>query len=292
MAIVNFGSINIDKVYRVSHFPAAGETLLVDGYSVGLGGKGANQSIAAARAGAAVRHIGAIGTDGLWTKQRLTDEGIDTDGIAVLDDEATGHAVIEVDPSAENKILVLSGANAALTQDQIDKAVGAMHADDWLLFQNETNLTEAIAAAGKAKGVRIAYSAAPFIADKVTPLLDMVDMVCVNHLEAATLAQGYGGDMDAIPVSRLLVTYGARGAEYREDGHVEFVPSFKVDAVDTTGAGDTFLGSFLAAISKDAPGQHALLQASAAAALQVSRHGAADAIPTADDVYKFLLNRA
>lgn len=290
MAIVTIGSINIDHVYRVERFVQPGETVLVDNHSAGLGGKGANQSIAAARAGARVAHVGAVGADGGWTVDRLAAEGIDVGGIAKVD-AVTGHAVIQVDADGENLILVHSGANLGLTEQQIGTAVHAMGQKDWLLFQNETNLTECIAEAGRRAGVRIAYSAAPFIAEKAVPLLDRIDLLCVNALEARTLGAAIGQDADSLPVPHLLVTHGADGATYRTDAGRWHVPAFDVQAVDTTGAGDTFLGFFLAALDAGMDGEDALLDASAAAALQVSLPGAADAIPTRERVDVFVRER-
>jgi ribokinase len=287
MAIVCVGSINIDHVYRVDRFARPGETLLTDDHAAGLGGKGANQSIAAARAGAVVRHVGAVGADGAWTVARLADEGIDVTGIATVD-AVTGHAVIQVDAAGENLILVHSGANTALTRDAIEAAVGAMAPEDWLLFQNETNLTADIAEIGRAAGVRVAYSAAPFVAETALPLLGAVDLICVNALEASTLAEHFSGDVDAIPVEKLLITRGAAGAEYRDGDARWRVPAYPVTPVDTTGAGDTFLGFFLAALDAGLDGEAALRRASAASAIQVTRPGAADAIPTAAEVDGFM----
>lgn len=293
MAITNIGSINIDNVYRVDAFAAPGETLLVNDYSYGLGGKGANQSIAAARAGSKVRHIGAIGPDGEWTRDALREQGVDVGGICTVR-EPTGHAIIQVNRDGENSILVCSGANLALTADQISEAVQAMQPGDWLLFQNETNLTREIAEAGRAqaggaRSVRICYSAAPFIADLALPILPHIDLLVVNELEAASLAAHFGGDEASIPVPALVVTRGSGGASYAVRGEAPVsVPSFRVDAVDTTGAGDTFLGYFLSSLDTGMDTADALRRASAAAALQVSMPGAADAIPTNEAVSEFL----
>ena len=287
MAIFNFGSINIDHVYRVDRFAEPGETILVEEYSAGLGGKGANQSIAAARAGAKVRHIGAVGSDGAWILERFSAEGIDT--VAILTSEkATGHAVIQVDNRGENLILVHSGSNAALSPEQVETAVREMESGDWLLFQNETNLTSEIAAAGKARGVKVAYSAAPFVVEKTQPILGDVDFICVNALEAETLARHIGCVVSSIPVARLLVTHGSDGAEYRTAEGSWRVAAFPVEAVDSTGAGDTFLGYFLAALDQGEEDEAALAIASAAAAIQVTRPGAADAIPRKDETKAFL----
>lgn len=291
MAIVTVGSINIDHVYRVDRFARPGETMLTDDHAAGLGGKGANQSIAAARAGAAVRHVGAVGADGGWTINRLAAEGIDVSGIATVDD-VTGHAVIQVDSAGENLILVHSGANQALTRASIEAAMSTVVTGDWLLFQNETNLTAEIAEIGRAAGARVAYGAAPFLPEKALPLLKLVDLICVNALEAEVLAESFGGNLDAIPVGKLLVTKGADGADFRDGDARWSVDAFDVAAVDTTGAGDTFLGFFLAALDAGHDGGLALRRASAAAAIQVTRPGAADAIPTAADVEAFLATEA
>ncbi len=295
MAITNIGSINIDNVYRVDDFAAPGETLLVSDYARGLGGKGANQSIALAKAGSQVFHIGAIGPDGEWTREALQEVGIHTQGIRLVQ-ESTGHAVIQVNSAGENSILVCSGANITLTQDQCREAIMVMGDDDWLLFQNETNLTREIAEAGRAQPIKICYSAAPFIAELVLPVLPYIDLLVVNELEAASLAAHFGGQEGGIPVPALLVTRGGKGATYsvcespghENAGNVLSVPSFDVSVIDTTGAGDTFLGYFLSSLDTGLDAMTSLQRASAAAAIQVSRPGAADAIPTSAEVSEFL----
>ncbi len=296
MAITNFGSINIDNFYRVPAFPQPGETLLVDEHLRGLGGKGANQSTALAAAGATVRHIGAVGSDGAWTVEMLSQAGVDVSGIETVN-LPTGHAVIPVDDAGENYILVHSGANHALTEAQVQTAVSTVASGDWVLLQNETNLTQYIVETARSKGVRICYSAAPFIEELAMPLLSLVDLIVVNELEAAALAAHFGGQEADIPVPGLIVTRGTKGATAslnRVDGNGQetHVPAFKVDAVDTTGAGDTFLGYFLASIDRGEAPATALRQASAAAALQVSRPGAADAIPNVEEVNAFLAEYA
>ncbi len=293
MAVLNIGSINIDNVYRVPNFATPGETLLVKNYSRGLGGKGANQSIALARAGAEVRHAGAIGPDSHWVVDAMKQAGVDTKAILTLD-IPTGHAVIQVTDSGENSILVCPGANTALTREQIDRAVSAMPQGAWLLFQNETNLTPFIAEAGQRQGLRIAYSAAPFIAETARIVLPFVRLLVVNEPEAAALAALLQTDISRIPVPELVITSGRNGARYiartADPAHdIDIsIPAFAVDAIDTTGAGDTFLGYFLAAFDAGGDAETALTRASAAAAIQVSRPGAADAIPDIVEVDVFL----
>lgn len=289
--ILNLGSVNVDHVHRVAHFPAPGETLADQSYAVGLGGKGANQSIAIARAGGQVRHLGAVGRDGEWARERLAAEGVDVSALAVLDHAATGHAVIYVDPKAENMIVIHGGANRALDREAVLAAVAEAGPGGWFLTQAETAHGAAGAAAAKARGLRVAYAAAPFDPAEAAGMLPHADLLAVNEGEAAALAAHLGCAPAALPVPAVLMTLGAAGAVYRADGREHPAPRFEVEAVDTTGAGDCFLGTFLAALDLgDAP-EPALRRAAAAAALSVTRPGAADAMPSRAEVDAFLEER-
>jgi len=290
MTIFNLGSINIDHVYRVAHLPGPGETVSDLGYAQGLGGKGVNQSLAAAAAGARVHHIGAVGADGAWIVERLAAAGVDVADLATVA-AATGHAVVCVDAGGENQIVIHGGANRALTMEQIDRALARARPGDWFLAQNETNLIAEGFARAQALGLKTAYAAAPFEAATAAGLIGSVDLLAVNEVEAGQLAAHLGTAVDTLPVPELLVTLGARGARYRARETVCEVAAFPVTPVDTTGAGDTFLGSFLAARDGGAEPKAALRQAAAAAALQVTRPGAADAIAAADEVAAFLAER-
>ncbi len=290
MTILNIGSINIDHAYRVARHPAPGETILDKGYLRGLGGKGANMSLAACAAGAVVRHAGAVGPDGAWCRDQLAAAGCDVTDLKIGDVE-TGHGLIMVDDAGENVIVVHSGANQALTMADLNAAIARAAPGDWLLLQNETNLVSAAAQAGRAAGLKIAYAAAPFDAGAANEMLDLADLVAVNEVEAEQLAAQAGCPIAELPVRALLVTLGERGAVYRADGAAITTPAFPVTTVDTTGAGDTFLGFFLAGLDRgDAPAA-ALQRAAAAAALQVTRPGAGDAIPSAAEVADFLSSR-
>lgn len=288
MAILNLGSINIDHVYQLPHLPVPGETLASSALTTGLGGKGANQSIAAAKAGADIWHLGAVGPDGGWCTDRLSREGVRTEFVATLD-VPTGHAIINVDAAGENAIVLFEGANRALSKSMIDAALERFTKGDWLLFQNETNLTSYAAQQAQSLGMSVAYAAAPFDADAVRAVLDHVDFLAVNAVEAAQLSEALGVSVEALPLAKLLVTRGAEGADYRADGKVQAVPALRVDPVDTTGAGDTFLGYFLAGLDRGGTSMDALRLASAASALQVTRPGAADAIPALSEVENFRL---
>lgn len=274
MSILVWGSINIDHVYAVPHLPRPGETLAAQGHTRGLGGKGANQALAAAAAGARVAMIGAVGADGAWAVERLAAGGVDVGAVAVVPG-ATGHAVIAVDAAGENLILIHGGANRALDLAQFTTGGPG----DWLLAQAETNGTPQAMAAARARGMSVAYAAAPFDAAEVAAVLPLVDLLAVNEGEAAALGP--------VAVPQLLVTLGAAGARYRGPGGGVEMPAFAVTPVDTTGAGDTFLGYFLAGLDAgQAPGA-ALRRAAAAAALQVTRPGAAEAIPQGAEVDAF-----
>lgn len=285
MSIFNLGSINIDHVHRVARLPGPGETIADTGYAMGLGGKGANQSLAAAAGGARVHHIGAVGADGGWIRDRLAAAGVGVEGLATVG-AATGHAVVLVEDSGENQIVIHGGANRALTRDQIAQALARARPGDWFLAQNETNLIAEGFAMARAAGLRTAYAAAPFDAGVAAGLIGLVDLLAVNEVEAGQLAPHLGSDRVEVP--ELLVTLGARGARLTAGGVVTEVEAFKVTPVDTTGAGDCFLGWFMAARDRGAAAEEALREASAAAALKVTRMGAADGIPARHEVAAFL----
>lgn len=289
--IFNFGSINVDHVYRVAEMPSPGETLTAGSYQKLLGGKGINQSIAIARAGQVPVHIGAVGIDDDWTIAQIKGFGIDAVHIA-QSAHPTGHAIIYVDAAGENQIVIYGGANHDLQPAQVDLAFKTEPGDEhWVLLQNETNLQTDIVGRAKTAGFKVAYSAAPFVADTVAQLIDRIDLLAVNEVEAAATARLLGVAVADIAVPELLITRGSKGVEFHSHGEVHHQPAFEVDAVDTTGAGDTFLGSFLAHHCQSAPIAQSLRYASAASALQVTRPGAAIAIPTRDEVEMFLKQR-
>ncbi len=287
--ILTIGSVNIDHVHRVPALPGPGETVIDRGYARGLGGKGANQSLAARLAGAEVAHAGAIGADGAWCRERLAAAGIEV-GDLVTVEAATGHAVILVDDAGENLIVVHGGANRALTPALIGAAIGRTRAGDWLLLQNETNLVAEAARSGRAAGLRVAYAAAPFDPAATAEVLAHVDLLAVNAVEAEQLAGHLGRALDGV-VPVLLITEGARGVRCWAGTREVRQEAFDVEPVDTTGAGDTFLGYILAGLDRGRPVSEALRCAAAAAAIQVTRPGAAEAIPTAAEVDAFLDQR-
>ncbi len=283
--IFNLGSINADHVYRVVHLPRAGETVAAQGYARALGGKGTNQSIAAARAGAEVVHIGAVGADGDWMVADLAKAGVDVRHVR-RECVASGHAVVTVEQSGENAILVHGGANRALRLEDLEAALAEAGPGDWFLMQNETNLQAEAARMAGAKGLRIAYSAAPFDAAAVRAVLPHITLLMLNEGEAAQMER----DMGVVQVPMLCVTRGAGGVNWIESdlGRIVTIPAPEVVAVDTTGAGDTFAGYLVAGLAVGVAPERALRQALGAAAISVTRPGASGAIPTAAQVAAFL----
>jgi ribokinase len=286
MAIWNLGSINADFVYSVPHVPAPGETLASTKRQMFLGGKGTNMSVAAARAGARVNHIGAVGEDGRWAVERLLEYGVDTRNITVIGTE-TAQAIIMVDPHGENSIVLHPGANAEIPQATLQAALSEAETGDWLVIQNETNLQRTAASLGKKLGLQVAYAAAPFDAERVQAVLPYLDFLILNAVEAEQLAQATGQSPADLPVRDVIVTLGSEGADwYGAEGKQHF-PAIKVTPVDTTGAGDTFTGYVLAGLDRGMPMAQAIAQATKAGALMVTRHGTADVIPDLSEVQAF-----
>ncbi|WP_342077475.1 ribokinase [Yoonia sp. SS1-5] len=288
MAIWNLGSINADFVYTVPHIPAPGETLSSTDRQMFLGGKGANMSVAAARAGARVNHIGAVGADGKWAVERLLEYGVDTRNIAEIETE-TAQAIIMVDPQGENAIILHPAANAQIPQATLQTAMAEAQTGDWLVIQNETNLQRTAASLGKKMGLRVAYAAAPFDAERVMAVQPHLDFLILNAVEAAQLEQATGQAPADMDVRDVIVTLGADGADWYGTGGKQHFDAIAVDPVDTTGAGDTFTGYVLAGLDRGMPMEQAIGQATKAGALMVMRHGTADVIPDLSEVQAFHL---
>ncbi|MCP1167625.1 ribokinase [Limimaricola litoreus] len=283
--IWNLGSINADHVYSVPHIPAPGETLAATALSYGLGGKGANMSVAAARAGARIAHLGAVGADGGWMVERLEGYGVDCAHVQRREGPS-GHAIIAVDAEAENAITLFPGANREIDLDAVKQALGKAAPGDLLVTQNETNGQVEAAAQARALGLRVVYAAAPFEAEAVRAVLPHLNLLVLNEVEAQQLSKALGTPIESLPVPQVVVTLGAAGCDWIETrtGARHHVDAPQVEAVDTTGAGDTFTGYLLAGLSEGLEMRAALELATRAGALKVGRHGAADAIPTREEV--------
>ena len=271
------GSANVDQVFRVVSIPAPGETVLSSGFTTALGGKGQNQAVAAARAGASTAFIAALGRDGFGAAIRdgLAADAIDTTGVRDVD-APTGTALIAVDDSGENTIIVEAGANALLRLTDEDAA--AIAAADVLVLQLEIPLDTVAAAAesAHAAGTTVVLNAAP-IQDLPESLLALVDVLVVNEHEAAYLA---GTQEVGMLAPAVIVSLGAAGAVLYEAGaEVAKVPAPRVTAVDATGAGDTLCGALAARLAGGGTLEEALRFGVAAASLSVQTVGAVPSIP-------------
>jgi ribokinase len=290
--IVVVGSINMDLVTVAPRFPAPGETLLGERFLTVPGGKGANQAVAAARLGAEVALVGALGDDAFGTQMHagLRDEGVDVAHLARLDECASGTASISV-AGGENQIVVVPAANARVTPAQVEAAHATIARADAVLVQMEIPLdaVEATLRLGHRLGVPVILNPAP--AQKLPgDWLKLARYVTPNQLELATLlgadpAEDFRALMRRAPCP-VVLTRGAEGAWYREQGEPEHQPGFKVDAIDSTGAGDTFNAALAVFLHEGLP--QAVRKACAAAALSVTRLGAQGGMPRRQELDRFL----
>lgn len=303
MKIINFGSINIDHVYSVPHFVQPGETLASQDYKTFAGGKGLNQSVALARAGAEVLHAGKIGiggreyllSDGRYLLTDLVEADVDTSNI-VEDQIPTGHAIIQVlEGQGENCILLFGGANQSIQSSEIDQVLSKTNSGDIILLQNEINAVSEIIEKSDKKGLRIVLNPAPFNPNIGDLPLDKIDILILNETEGEGLTkhlnktEGEGltnhraiiEDLSSkLPECTVILTLGEQGVMCRDRTELIEIPAEEVEVVDTTAAGDTFIGYFLAEISQGTELEQALRTATHAAAISVTRRGAAVSIPT------------
>ena len=290
MKILNFGSINIDRVYQVAHIVRPGETLAGSSLSIFAGGKGNNQSIALARAGAPVFHAGKVGKDGAWIVRELKKAGADVQFVKT-DSGPTGHAVIQVAGSAQNAIVLFPGANRTITSQEIRACLAHFGKGDILLLQNEINAIPEIMQAARQAGITIWFNPAPFDETVMTYPLSLVDCFIVNEIEAAGLSGEKAGKSalttlaTRFPAADILMTLGAKGALLRSGTRQWSVPAPKVKAVDTTAAGDTFIGYYAASRVMGFEPEQCLLYACRAASIAVTRPGAAASIPDRSEVF-------
>lgn len=287
MKILSFGSLNYDYNYEVDHFHAPKETLAAKSMHRGFGGKGANQSIALARAGLTVYHAGRVGADGQPFIDYLKANRINTEFLIKDDGTSTGHAIIEV-CNGENRILIYGGANQEISTEQIDRTLEHFEAGDWLVLQNEISNLPYLMRTAKQRGLQVFFNAAPFDSNISTYPMECVDILCVNEVEASALAGVDEFDVDAVlgilhekyPHTKLLLTAGSQGSYYLDDHDKLFVPCVKVQAVDTTAADDTYSGYFLTGLCRGNNVKVAMEHATKAAGIAVQRKGAAPSIPS------------
>ena len=287
--------VRMEETNSVDSFVQAGQTIPSLRFQTFCGGKGLNQSIAAARAGAHVLHAGAVGPDGQTLEDCLRESGVDVSALRHLD-TATGHAVIQVDPSGQNCIIVTGGANVELTREYIDTVLDKGCPGDIVLPQNEVNNLPYIMEHAHRKGFRLAVNPSPITPELLRAPLEYADYLILNEIEGAQIADFTGNYPEILekrsekfPNTAIVLTLGSQGVLYRDARQTAREHCFPVAAVDTTAAGDTFCGYFLAGCLEGLSVQDCLTLASQAAAITVTKAGASASIPTRDEVraYRF-----
>lgn len=292
MKVLNFGSLNVDYVYQVDHILLPGETIAASSRTIFAGGKGLNQSIALAKAGAPVFHAGLVGDDGDILLEELSANRVDTRFVERKSGPG-GHTVIQVDKDGQNSILLFGGTNRCITQEFADRVLAAFCEGDWLVLQNEINELAYIMQKAHGRGMKIALNPSPFDSNLDSCDLSLVNLFMINEIEGGQITgekdpekilermkQLYGG-------AQVLLTLGGDGSLFRDGESVYRQPVFKVRAVDTTAAGDTFTGYFLTGLLEDKGPEEALRTAAKAAAIAVTRPGAAGSIPCRDEVARW-----
>ena len=286
MKVLNFGSLNYDHVYEMDHFTEPKETQSSLSYIRNFGGKGLNQSIALAKAGMDVYHAGKVGSDGQDFIDYLKKYNVKTDYLKKDDNEATGHAIIEI-CKGQNRIILHGGANQSIDEKQIDDVLSHFEKDDVLLVQNEISSMAYLIRKAHEKGMVIAFNTAPMDEKVFSYPLDLVDIFIVNEIEGAGLAGIESHDNDEIinalkekyPDKKIVLTLGDQGSCFIEKDTLIRQDIYKVEAVDTTAAGDTFTGFFLASYLKHRNVVKALDLAARASSITVQGKGAAQSIP-------------
>ena len=323
MKTLCFGSANIDHVYKVNHFTRPGETQSCLEYSVGCGGKGFNQAVAMALAGNDTYFAGVIGRDGSILKDTMLKKGVKTDFLKETE-KYNGHAIIEVDRSGQNHIVLYGGTNQTIEREYVDEVMEHFGEGDIVVLQNEINEVPYIIERCHAKKMTIIFNAAPYDDGLKDFPIEKVTWLVVNETEGAGLSRAgcfrnrafengnaenvnvkngnvekdnlENGDIGKIPGIlysmyggvNILLTLGAQGSRAITADEDIYVPAYPVKAVDTTGAGDTFIGYFVRGISEGMPPEGGMRLASAASALAVSRPGAAESVPCYKEVCQFM----
>ena len=298
MKVLCFGSLNIDYTYKVPHFVKKGETLASERLQVFGGGKGLNQSVALAKAGTEVYHAGSIGQDGMFLLDMLKDAGANTDFVKILDTVRTGNAIIQNDKSGDNCIILYGGANQAITREQVDVVMSHFESGDYLVLQNEINELGYIVEKAHEKGMIIVLNPSP-MNEKILALpLDVINYFILNEVEAAQILgkEDKGEEsweqiaddlLKKFPQATIVLTMGSEGSVFKNQKETVCQSIYKVQAVDTTAAGDTFSGYFIGGILGGLSAKEAMDQASKASAIAVTRKGAAPSIPVLAEVQNY-----
>ena len=293
MRVLNFGSMNLDYVYTVDHMVLPGETQNSQGMHTFLGGKGFNQSTALAKAGVEVYHAGLIGEEGKIFRETAKEYGISDKYIQVCD-EKNGHTIIQVDKNGQNCILLYGGANRAITREFVDEVLSGFEKGDIILLQNEINELDYIIDKAYEKGMQIFLNPSPF--DGALDACDLNKISCflLNEIEGGQIAGETEPDkiIDGILANyenaKVVLTLGGDGSVYADKEKRCQQPVYKVETVDTTAAGDTFTGYFIAGLIQGKTVEETMRMCAIAAGIAVSRPGAAPSIPYMEEVEKLL----
>lgn len=295
MSILNYGSINIDVRFYVDGIVKPGQTIIAEKREIGCGGKGLNQSIALAKAGAKVYHAGKIGKDAEHFVKMMQSCGINTDSI-YTSDNVNGYAMIQIDKNGENSIIVYGGSNREINETEIDEVLSHFFDRDYLLLQNEINNIGYIIRAASKRGMKIAINTAPITPEIAGYPLELVDYLIINETEGYGLSGKREPDEIIAKLSKryprcaIILTLGSKGALIYNNGKKTALPPFDVKAVDSTGAGDTFIGYFLTEVERGQSVEDAAIFASKASALSVTKKGASESIPTREEVEEAQIN--
>ena len=289
MKVLNFGSLNLDYVYQVSHFVNPGETISASNQQLNCGGKGLNQSIALASAGANTYHAGCVGIGGQMLIEMLQNSGVDVSFVKEVD-MIQGNAMIQVDQTGQNCIIIYGGSNRAITPEMIDEVLDNFDAGDYLVLQNEVSCVREMVEKGYERGMKIVLNPSPFDDSMKEIDYNKVTWLLVNEIEAEQLS-GYKDPVKVwdymhqqYPKLNMVVTLGSEGSMCFTSDKVVSQQAYKVKAVDTTGAGDTFTGYFIASLIEGCDLEVCMKNAAIASAISVSRAGAAVSIPKRDEV--------
>lgn len=289
MKILNYGSMNLDHVYSVPHMAAPGETLLAGHMEIFCGGKGLNQSIAVARAGGEICHAGVVGHDGGILLERLRENGIDTCFVKRIEG-SSAHTVIQVDPTGQNSIIVFADPSVRFTDEEMNAILARFAPGDILMLQNELYGSSMMLQKAAAKGMKVILNPSPANEHLHDFHLELVDWFILNEIEGELLT-GKKEPPEILnqlhclyPHASVVLTLGENGAFLYTEGTTLYQPAYKVNPVDTTAAGDTFTGYFIAGLAENLFPEQMMRRAAFAASIAVSRPGAADSIPLRAEV--------
>lgn len=291
MKVLNFGSMNLDYVYQVEHFVVPGETMSASGQQINCGGKGLNQSVALAKAGVEVYHAGCVGQGGDMLLDMLREFHVHTEYINRVD-TIQGNAMIQVDKNGQNCILIYGGSNQCITKKQIEETLSMFSKEDYLILQNEVNELPELVNLAYEKGMKIVLNPSPYDSKLEHVDFSKLTWLILNEVEAEQISGSSNLERtwdilhEKYPKLSVVLTLGDEGSICYSGDTMIRQPATEAVAVDTTAAGDTFTGFFLSGLIENLSLKECMERASVAAAISVTRHGAASSIPTRDEVLK------